>query len=135
LWYDGTVAFITVPLLVTTVIAVRFIRRRNRERALLSGGAPIEELDPSVVGATIVLTSLPASVMEKTLECLPPEMARSIVLVLPELPPIAKTTVEREKQRWLSHFSPPRTSLDDIEWEEPGRLAAATIRLVLEDSP
>jgi hypothetical protein len=130
------VAFITVPLLLTTALTIAYIRRRNRERALqYKGTHSPEELDPSVVGATIVLTSLPQSVMEKTLELLPPDMARSIILVLPELPPIAKSMVEREKQRWLSHFSPPRTDLDDIEWEEPNRLAAATVKLILEDTP
>lgn len=126
-------AFITVPLLVTTAVVVLHIRRKNRERALSQ--VPQPELDPSVVGATIVLTSLPTDVMERTLNHLPPQMARSIIDVLPELPPVAQNTVEQEKQRWLSHFSPPRESMVDIEWEEPSRLAAATVKLILEDSP
>ena len=129
-------AFITVPVIFTTFVAVHYIRKRNRDRALLSkpSGRAVEDLDPSVVSATIVLTTLPGQVMEKTLELLPPEMARSIILVLPELPPIANSTVEREMNRWLSHFQPPRANIDDIEWEEPSRLAAATVKLVLEDT-
>lgn len=129
-------AFITVPLLITTYLVVRHIRRRNIERARLAlqQGVPVQELDSSVVGATIVLTSLPKQVMETTLEHLPPEMAKAIILVLPELPPIADSMVEKEKQRWLSHFSPPRLDLQNIEMEEPTKLAAATVKLVLEDS-
>jgi len=129
------VAFITVPLLVTTVIAVRYIRRKNRERRQLSDPElPSIELDTSVVGATIVLTSLPTTVMERTLDSLPGEMTRAILMVRGELPPIAQTTIQREQQRWLSHFSPPRSNLQGLESEEAGRLAAATIRLILEDS-
>ena len=127
-------AFLTVPIVVTTVLVVRYIRKRNRERALIPGPRAVEELDTSVVGAAIVLTSLPQTVMERILDQLPPEMAKAIILLIPELPPIAKTTVEQEKRRWLSHFSPPRQSFHEIEREEPGRLAAATVRLVLEDA-
>ena len=129
-------AIITVPLLITTVLVIRHIRRKNKERALLARqtGVAVEELDSSVVSATIVLTSLPKSVMETTLEHLPPEMAKAIILVLPELPPIANSMVEKEKQRWLSHFSPPRENLNGIEQEAPSKLAAATVKLVLEDS-
>lgn len=127
-------AFLTVPIVVTTVLAVRYIGKRRRERARLAGRSPREELDTSVVGATIVLTSLPQTLMERILDQLPPEMAKAIILVIPELPPIAQSTVEQEKKRWLSHFTPPRQSLHEIELEEPGRLAAATVRLVLEDA-
>ena len=131
----NSVAFITVPLLITSVLVIRHIKRRNQEIALTAGQVQSpEELDPSVVAATIVLTSLPNAVMEKTLEVLPPEMARSIVLILPELPPIAKSMVEKEKKRWLSHFNPPRRDLKDIEREKPEHLAAATVRLILEDT-
>lgn len=128
-------AIVTGTAVLTLVLVARHLRRRNRERARHAAvrGHRVEELDPSVVSATIVLTTLPNSVMEQTLEMLPPEMARAIVLVLPELPPIAQTTVERERHRWLTHFSPPREDFRDIESEEPRRLAAATVRLVLED--
>jgi hypothetical protein len=129
------VAILAVPALLTTMVAIHYIRRRNRRRAQLAGGAYlVEELDASVVAATIVLTSLPKHLMESTLEQLPPNMARSIVLVLGELPPVAHTTVEKERNRWLSHFDPPRTDMMNIETEDLGQLAAATIRLVLEDS-
>jgi heme/copper-type cytochrome/quinol oxidase subunit 2 len=133
--YTHAVAIITVPVLLTTMVAVHYIRRRNRQRALAAGGAQfVEELDTSVVAATIVLTSLPGQVMERTLELLPPNMSRSIVLVLGELPPIAHTTVEKERNRWLSHFDPPRADMADIESEDPRHVAAATVRLVLEDA-
>lgn len=131
----GIVAFITVPLLITTVVAVHFIRRRNRERLLHSPeGRQVEELDTTVVGATIVLTSLSPDLRERTLELLPPQLARAIVMIMPELPPVANETIEKEKRRWLSHFNPPRRDLQGIESEEPRNLAAATVRLILEDS-
>ena len=117
------------------MVAIHYIRKRNRQRALAAGSVHlVEELDTSVVAATIVLTSLPSHVMEKTLDLLPANMSRSIVLVLGELPPVAHSTVEKEKARWLSHFDPPRADLTDIENEDPGNIAAATIRLVLEDA-
>lgn len=128
-------AFITVPLLVTTVVAVQYIKRRRRELASTTAGSTASNrMDTSVVGAAIVLLSLPPSLMGTVLELLPTEMSRSIVTILPELPHISATSVENERQRWLSHFQPPRQNLVGIENEEPRKMAAAMVRLVLEDA-
>lgn len=136
LGYTAQVALITVPVLVTSVVAIHYIRKRNRRRAKLLGSTPpaVQEPDTSVVSATIVLTSLPQQVLERTLELLPPNMARSIILVLGEMPPIANETIATERKRWLSLFDPPRRDMVGIENEDPTQIAAATVRLVLEDS-
>lgn len=124
-------AFITVPLFITTILVIRHVRRKNRER---ERRGVKERLDSRVVSATIVLSALTSELRERTLESLPPEMARSIVLVLPELPPVARSTIDKETRRWLSHFNPPRHDLSGLDSVEGSKLAAATVRLVLEDS-
>ena len=126
---------LTIPLLLTTVLAVRHMKKRNKNnKSHRHHSTPQTKLDPRVVSATIVLSALPTDMLEQTLEFLPPDIARSIVFMIPELPPIAKSTIEQERQRWLSHFSPPRHSFEEIRSEHPQVLAAVTVKLILEDS-
>lgn len=122
-------------MLVTTILVVRYIRKKNRlRRASAAPGETIEELDTSVVSATIVLMSLPQETRDRVLEQLPHEMSRAIVLMVTELPPIADVMVDKERARWLGHLSPPRTDLSGLESVDSRQLAAATVRMVLEDS-
>ena len=128
-------ALFTVPLVITTVVAVRYIQKRNEARR--QGGPqghPSTPLDTTVVAATIVLSSLPDTTFERTLKALPPEMARSMALVMTELPGVAPQTISMETRRWMNHFTPPLANLDGLESIEASRLAAATIKMVLEDS-
>ena len=87
-----------------------------------------------MVSATIVLMSLPQETRDRVLEQLPHEMSRAIVLMVTELPPIADVMVDKERARWLGHLSPPRTDLSGLESVDSRQLAAATVRMVLEDS-
>ena len=128
-------AFLSVPLFFTAVLTVRYVRRRRQSRSIGGESSPTQDkLDSRVVSATIVLSELPPALLEKTLGSLPIEISRAIILMLPELPPIADTTIEQQKQRWLSHFKPPRQDFSSLEFEQPEALAAATVRLILEDS-
>lgn len=128
-------ALFTVPLVVTTVIAVRYIQKRNEARRRATPRAQeTEPLDTSVVAAAIVLSSLPDDSFSRTLKVLPPDISRSIALVMTELPLVSPQTTSIEIKRWMNHFSPPLASLDGLDNLEPNQLAAATIKMILEDS-
>lgn len=123
-----SLAFVTVPLLITGYVAYRYVKKKRARKRLLGELA----LDASLVRASVVYFNLdPSQAARMTL---PPNVVQSLVKTQGQLPSLDSATVDRAMRAWMSHFSPPLRVPAEAADREAEALSAALLKLILEDS-
>lgn len=117
--YGVSMAIVTVPVVVASILAYRYIKKRRRR-----GGALKKE--SGLAHAALALTAFPPHTAEQIMKQLPPPVARALALATTELPAIQETNQRKALcalQRELGD--------QDLDRLDPTALAAGIIKLML----
>lgn len=125
---ERTLAFVTVPLLVTGYVAYRYVKKRRAKKRAIGG----KDLDPSLVRASLVYFNLHSDVAASI--TLPPKVLQSLVRTQRQLPEMEQFTIDEAINAWMAQFDPPLQEQSEACQRAPDALSAALLKLILEDS-
>lgn len=118
-WYGVSMAIVTVPVVVASILAYRYIKKRRRRAGAL-------KKEPGLAHAALALTAFPPHTAEQIMKQLPPPVARALALATTELP-----SIQEANQRRALCALQQELGDQDLDRLDPAALAAGIIRLML----
>lgn len=125
-------ALVTIPCLVAAYFAIRYLKKRKRDRARGKKVKSMLEEQPGLTYAALALATIPSQLAEQVMRSLPGPVAESVALASTELTSIDRRSTEAAITRLEFHMGVPPSDLSQVD---PQLMATGMVKLILDDRP